>query len=640
MLKRFTGAAYLLTAGLMLAFSAVPAFSQTAAQSAAHPDGGASGDEVSLLKQQVAAQQKMLEQMQATLTEMKARLDHAEQASKASPAPQTAPATVAASKQPALVGQVASAKRSDGAHQAASQAAVAPAVLPEPRSLGEVASLTPVVPKAPETAEPAMPVRPIMSTADPRVASFYSNGASPTDEQGLSPLSIKIGGATFTPGGFMDFTVWTRSTNLGSGIGSSFGALPYSNGATGQLSETKFSMQNSRISLDVNAKYVGFDWHGHIEADFLGFAPPNLYDSSNSNTFRSRLYWIDGRKGHFEFLGGQSWTLLTPNRTGLSANPSDIFYSQDMDTNYQVGLVWARQAQFRMIYHFTDTAAAGISIEDPQQLYATATVPSSMAGQGDNGSGGINNANVANNPATPNPMPDIIAKVAFDPKVGKLHEHIEFAGLMDAVRTYDPTTKVHDSAVGAGVAANFNLELFKNFHFVLNSFYNDGTGRYIFALAPDFVINRDADGNYHPSLVHSASGLAGFEYQVNPKTMFYSYYGGAWAQRNYGIDCYTQPAVTPPPGTTPPPAVCNQIYSSKPSYIGYGYPGAPNSQNKTIQEPTFGVIETFWKNPHYGALSLITQYSYVTRAPWVVASGAPKNAHLSMGYVDLRYTLP
>jgi hypothetical protein len=626
--KRFRGAGYLLIAGLVLAGGAVPAFSQTTAPAAA-----ASGDEVSLLKQQVAAQQKMLEQMQTTLTEMKARLDHAEQASKGSAPAQTASAAPApaASTRPATP---------------VVKAAAAPAVLPEPRSLGQVASLTPVVPKAPEAAQPVLPAgpRPIMSTADPHVASFYSNGASPEDEQGLSPLSIKIGGATFTPGGFLDFTVFTRSTNLGTGIGTSFGALPYSNGATGQLSETKFTMQNSRLSFDVNSKFVGFDWHGHVEADFLGFAPPNLYDSSNSNTFRSRLYWIDGRKGNFEFLGGQSWSLMVPNRTGVGANPSDLFYSQNMDTNYQVGLTWARQAQLRLMYHFTDTAAAAVSIEDPQQLYANATVPSTMVAQGDNGSSGINNANVANNPATPNLMPDIVAKVAFDPKRGPLHQHVEFGGVIDAVRTYDPTAKVHETAVGGAFTAGFNFELVKNFHFVVNGTYGDGTGRYLFALAPDFIINRNAAGDYHPSLVHSGGGVVGFEYQINPKTMFYGYYGGVWAQRNFGIDCYVQPVPTPPigtpPPTTPPTPVCNQVYTTTPQYLGYGYPGAPNNQNKSIQEPTFGIIETLWKNPHYGSLQLITQYSYVTRAPWVVLKNQPKNAHLSMAYVDLRYVLP
>jgi len=65
-----------------------------------------------------------------------------------------------------------------------------------------------------------------------------------------------------------------------------------------------------------------------------------------------------------------------------------------------------------------------------------------------------------------------------------------------------------------------------------------------------------------------------------------------------------------------------------------------NSNSYDSVGGTLGIVDTFRKNPHYGALSLITQYSYLTRAPWFVASGAPKNGHLSMGYVDLRYTLP
>ena len=34
------------------------------------------------------------------------------------------------------------------------------------------------------------------------------------------------------------------------------------------------------------------------------------------------------------------------------------------------------------------------------------------------------------------------------------------------------------------------------------------------------------------------------------------------------------------------------------------------------------------------------QACYLTRAPWFVAPGAPKNAHLTMGYVGFRYVLP
>jgi hypothetical protein len=35
-----------------------------------------------------------------------------------------------------------------------------------------------------------------------------------------------------------------------------------------------------------------------------------------------------------------------------------------------------------------------------------------------------------------------------------------------------------------------------------------------------------------------------------------------------------------------------------------------------------------------------TQYSYLTRAPWYVAPGSPKNARLSMVYAGVRYVLP
>jgi hypothetical protein len=74
--------------------------------------------------------------------------------------------------------------------------------------------------------------------------------------------------------------------------------------------------------------------------------------------------------------------------------------------------------------------------------------------------------------------------------------------------------------------------------------------------------------------------------------------------------------------------------------IGFGGTNSANSNNRAIQEGSIEWIQTFWKNPQYGAVVLNTQASYLTRAPWFVATGAPKNAHLTMGYVALRYVLP
>jgi hypothetical protein len=47
-------------------------------------------------------------------------------------------------------------------------------------------------------------------------------------EKKESPLSFRIGGAEFTPGGFMDFTSIFRSTNTGN-LGTNFFAIPFSN---------------------------------------------------------------------------------------------------------------------------------------------------------------------------------------------------------------------------------------------------------------------------------------------------------------------------------------------------------------------------------------------------------------------------
>src|SRR5260370_24168884 len=122
------------------------------------------------------------------------------------------------------------------------------------------------------------------------------------------------------------------------------------------------------------------------------------------------------------------------------------------------------------------------------------------------------------------------------------------------------------------------------------------------------------------STVQEGSGLVGLELQATPKTLFGAYYGAAYFQRNFFPDL-TSPAVIKP-------------------FIGYGGPGSANTNNRAIQQPTFDWIQTFWRNPQYGAVLLVTQYSYLTRSPWFVAAGAPKNAHLSMGWLSLRYQLP
>ena len=449
-----------------------------------------------------------------------------------------------------------------------------------------------------------------------------ASDAPPQEEQTKeSPLSFKIGGAQFTPGGFMDFTTIFRTTNTGNPGGTNFFAIPFSNTIAGHLTETRFTATNSRISLKANEKFGKNDVTGYYEIDFLGNDAANVFVTSNSHTLRQRLYWVDVKREKFEFLAGQSWSWLTPNRVGVSPNPSDVFFSQAMDFNYQVGLTWTRAPQVRFVYHPNDNWAMGVAMENPEQFGGQGEITFPTAFNAQLG-GQIDQANIS---STPNLHPDIIPKIAYDTDVNGKHFHVEAAGLLTGLKTTNlvaPSgTFVKHTKEGGGFEGAFNLELVKNFRVVANGFHSNGGGRYIFGMGPDLVaLNNAAGTDVILSLIHSSSGIGGFEWQATPKTGFYGYYGGAYFQRNFTLD-------------TTPGAPANK-------FVGFGGPNSANNNNRAIQEGTIGWNQVFWKHPQYGALQLITQGSYLTRAPWFVPLGAPKNAHLFMGWVDIRYVLP
>jgi hypothetical protein len=524
----------------------------------------------------------------------------------------------------------------------------------------------------PVTASPAISAAAPVSTA---AASPTSSALAPTamlssaqGEEKPSPLYFKIGAAEFYPLGFMDLTNIFRTTTTGTGIGTSFNSVPFGNTLPGRVTEDRFSAQNSRIGLRTHAKFGDADVTGYLEADFLGFLPPNGYDTSNSDSLRMRLYWVDVKKGMFEVLGGQSWSFMTPNRNGLAALPGDLFYSQDVDTNYQLGLTWARQAGIRFILHPNNHVAMGLAIEDPQQTCPSGVVfpPGVSANNGsqcDTNSGSLSGSGVASNTSVPNLHPDVILKAAVDGGPENHHVHFDVAGLFRSFKGVNliqspPLSNLTNSNTvtntihGGGIAGTANIELIKNFRFIATGFYSSGGGRYIASTAgPDFIVR--PDGNL--SGVKAASGIAGFEFQPNPKTVLYGYYSGAYFGRNTG-EVVTMPNATGTGAT----GTCTVT-----TFYGYGFGpgssslnptamgtcpatpgGSTNNANRYLYEPTLGIHYTMWRNPNYGDIRLMTQFSYVSRAPWFVSTpGATSQsnlptAHNFMVYVNLRYDLP
>ena len=348
--------------------------------------------------------------------------------------------------------------------------------------------------------------------------------------------------------------------------------------------------------------------------DYHGNDPANLNVTANSSTLRLRQFWVDVRRKKWEVLGGQAWSWLTPNRVGLSALPADVFYSQNVDANYQLGLTWARSPQIRVIYHASDRLGFGLAIENPDQFAGQAgqvIFPAAF-----NNAAVTSQFDIGNQTTTPNTMPDIVPKIAYDTDFRGRHFHVEAVGLITRVRALPALGAEKNSVTGGGGSLNMNLELVRNFRLIVTTFYSDGGGRYIFGSGPDAVLRPDGT----VALVHAESGVAGFEWQLTPCTMIAAYYGADYFSRNFFLDTSA---------------------GAKPnSFVGFGGPGSSNAANRSIQEPTVDWITTFWKSSQYGALQLMTQASYLTRSPWVVAVNTPKNARSTMIWANLRYVLP
>jgi hypothetical protein len=469
------------------------------------------------------------------------------------------------------------------------------------------------------TTNVAGPVRLVPALGGNRSAPAYPSGgggaqnsaANPCESENASPTFLRIGNTCVVPIGFMDMTGVWRDKNAASQIGTSFGSVPYNNSVAGQNSEFRFSPQNSRIGFRIDGDWKGTHFIGYNEFDFLGMSAANNIGVTNGAFVpRIRLFWVDVRKGKVEFLAGQSWSMLTPNRTGISALPGDLFYSQVTDVNYMAGLTWTRQAGLRVLFHPSHKATLGLSFENPSQYMGGSSgggqvvLPSAAAL---NGLGGTQLDNASNALATPTVAPDIIAKLALDPSS---RFHFEVAGLFSSFKIWNSATSQHFSTEGGGVQVGLNAEVVKHLRLITTNYWSDGGGRYLFGQAPDVMVR--ADGGL--SLIHSGGTVDGFEATIK-NTLLYAYYGGIFIGRDVAIDSTGKP-------------------------IGYGYTGSPNSQNRAIQEGTIGFNHTFWKNPKYGAINLMGQYEYATRSPWYVALGSPKAAHDNTIYFNIRYSLP
>ena len=161
------------------------------------------------------------------------------------------------------------------------------------------------------------------------------------------PITIRLGPLSLTPSGFLESITVVRSTTTHDDVSTRFGAIPLAPGPVEALD----SFRNSRIALDGQMALGPGTLSGYLETDFLNRPPQPPY--------RFRQYFGRYTIGGWEFSAGQEWSLLRPNRRGLSTE-TDLLNTRVVDAGYHVGLLGYRNRQARVARRKgTWTAALG-----------------------------------------------------------------------------------------------------------------------------------------------------------------------------------------------------------------------------------------------------------------------------------------
>jgi hypothetical protein len=367
-----------------------------------------------------------------------------------------------------------------------------------------------------------------------------------------SPLSIKYKGITITPGGFIAAQVNYRSKNQNLDNFGSFGAIPFDNSSNAHLNEFRETARYTRLSLLAQGKLKGSNVQAYYEMDFEGAAQSANENQTNSWQPRIRELWANvDAPGGVSFTGGQTWSLLTANRTGVG--PRGLALPSHISASLIVGFHYTRQNGFR-VYKTWDLANKrkvyfAFAAENPETVSA-GVAPAGLTFFGLQGNGSGNPGSAGNNCAVDRTVaglapcstfssntsidmaPDLIMKAAIEPGWG----HFELAAIGRFFRNrFGPTVNTGVSSVGsnhsvssAGVSFNAVLPVVaKKVDVVLSTLGGRGVGRYATTGVPDVTFR--ADGRLMP--VESYQASVGIETHPTSKFDFNLYLGDEYTQR-------------------------------------------------------------------------------------------------------------
>jgi hypothetical protein len=379
---------------------------------------------------------------------------------------------------------------------------------------------------------------------------------------------------------------------------------------------------------------------GYYEIDFLGAAPTANENQSNSFTPRTRQYWGQAAfHNGWTFTAGQTWSLWTSNKKGIETRQE--WSPAGIEAQYVVGYDFARLFTVRVTKNINNKMWFAASLENPEMLNPSSlTTPAGIIlGPANGATGAAGGTFAATNTLATDFMPDIVAKVAFEPGWG----HYEIKGLMRVFRDkfYPGATgstvlvgnapSYSDKTIAGGVGVNAILPLVpKKADLILQGNFGEGIGRYSDSTNVDVTYAQD--GALIP--LKEAQVLAGLELHPTPKLDWYFYGGDEYVRRNW------------------------QVGTDGKQY-GYGAPAADNSgcqfanagslsckaNFRNLQEGTTGFWYRFYKGPA-GTVQWGLQYEWIHKDTWAgtnvgdpLATTTPK-ASENIVMTSFRYVLP
>jgi len=468
-----------------------------------------------------------------------------------------------------------------------------------------------------------------------------------------SPTAFHYKGITLMPGGFLEGDAVFRSHATGGDIATGFGAVPYEHADSYSLTEFYGSASASRFTLMAEGKVSWGTVRGYYETDFMGVGTATSNTQSNSYLLRQRLLYAQAEtNAHWTFTVGQTWSLATESKKGITSAAVDIAVPQSGDPNYMPGFVWTRQYGFRVVKSF-NKAAYAVAIENPQLTYAAAlagNTPYAVVGSAGLNSGAFNNAisscspsttivnytngvdSDGNNVAVPvykttnscanlanisfNKAPDLLFKAAFDPGIG----HYELFGILrfahETVYPGETTNSylyggLYDAACPKGTpGCNPVAPTLTTAGSFTNSITLGGMGgsMRIPLLANKLSlgakglyghgtgrygsclpdVTADASGRFEP--LHNLSGLLSAEYTPTPRLLLWSYYGGDYASRTASEGGLTLAAPTAAQDAS---GLWGGTWAApKPAAVGYGSRLLNNAACNVTANPGFNGSST------------------------------------------------